>query len=730
MAQFLIESAADNGGKLSHTSGEAEDVAKNGFKSRLDLISNSQTDIKMKDDEHFEKFVRPRSFSDTSATNVNYGYLKSLRDKIRGRKGQEPSHKTSVKVFVRRETEQLKAGTVDKTERHNDGFSAYNSSNMEAGQDLLARSRSTGLLSEDDSMPPPKPKLPENYKLYSAKSLDYSSVHDSLGRKRPVLQKQVLGISGHGTDSTKTSSNTEKPAGKRQSRLSESDTLGRRVNVIYRHCDTQQQNELLQKELNQLRSSEHVKKQGEAVRQLLIEENKPNPKGSRVRFSADFTSQRTNTGTKKNSDLNSYGARKMIKQSRSLDLPDSGSQIVAEVINLPANDPHLAVRTDHPPSGSSVYRNINVDSDKKSVRELAQRLKDDLDQELLEPRRGLILQRGQGQSRSKSESVVNRTSMQRSKSSVGEYGRLSEEQRNIQMSRSTTNLRRKCDTITRHNNLEMEKKREKVRLNFERKKTHDQWECDTDGNDVHDVKQSKLKNRFDTIRKYNNQEVEQMRERVRENYIKNWRKLIDQQSDEETEDLRLNQGNKTSLITDESELQKSNNKSVIENTTIGRKNDNLAKTSQTREYPVRPDKLVSDNRSDEEKYAALSRHKILHSKSSSLDSHLQPSESHSSEIRSEATNKKFGIMGIAGVRPDNSKKLLADVPKSFSNPLTSSIDRNEAHSDSETVIKGSKTHKFENQPKLVVRQCRIGTSVAFGLVGVANSEVRIVFEIF
>ena len=158
---------------------------------------------------------------------------------------------------------------------------------------------------------------------------------------------------------------------------------------------------------------------------------------------------------------------------------------------------------------------------------------------------------------------------------------------------------------------------------------------------------------------------------------------------------------------------------------------------------------VGDNRSDEEKYAALSRCKILHSKSSSLDSHLEPNVKH--------TQRQKVVRPIVKLTSSSS---LTDYRSS---PLDTTLllDTSSSSCDSFDVYlnenKGVKREKFntdipplpkktltpkdvgiqsqhgkdglqseENPPqqKVVLRQCRIGSDVAFSLVGLNRAQPK------
>ena len=153
---------------------------------------------------------------------------------------------------------------------------------------------------------------------------------------------------------------------------------------------------------------------------------------------------------------------------------------------------------------------------------------------------------------------------------------------------------------------------------------------------------------------------------------------------------------------------------------------------------------VGDNRSDEEKYAALSRSKILHSKSSSLDSHLKSNTNH-------RLHQKV-------VRPSVKLASSASLTDYRSSPIDTTLllDSSSSSCDSFDVYltenKGIKHEKFNTdippipkktlkpksvgiqswdqdgektmQQKVVLRQCRIGSDVAFSLVGLNQSQAN------
>ena len=158
---------------------------------------------------------------------------------------------------------------------------------------------------------------------------------------------------------------------------------------------------------------------------------------------------------------------------------------------------------------------------------------------------------------------------------------------------------------------------------------------------------------------------------------------------------------------------------------------------------------VGDNRSDEEKYAALSRSKILHSKSSSLDSHLEPNVKHHQrqkvvrpvvKLASSASLTDYRSSPIdttllldssssscdsfdlylnenKGVKRETFNTDIPPLPKKTLTPKNIGIQ-------SEHGKDGLQAGEKPPQQKVVLRQCRIGSDVAFSLVGLNRTQAN------
>ena len=158
---------------------------------------------------------------------------------------------------------------------------------------------------------------------------------------------------------------------------------------------------------------------------------------------------------------------------------------------------------------------------------------------------------------------------------------------------------------------------------------------------------------------------------------------------------------------------------------------------------------VGDNRSDEEKYAALSRSKILHSKSSSLDSHLEPNVKH--KQRQKVVRPIVKLTSSSSLTDYRSSPLDTTLLLDTSSSSCDSFDvylnenkgvkREKFNTDIPPLPKKTLTPKDigiqsqhgkdglqsgENPPqqKVVLRQCRIGSDVAFSLVGLNRAQPK------
>lgn len=157
---------------------------------------------------------------------------------------------------------------------------------------------------------------------------------------------------------------------------------------------------------------------------------------------------------------------------------------------------------------------------------------------------------------------------------------------------------------------------------------------------------------------------------------------------------------------------------------------------------------MGDNRSDEEKFAALSRSKIVHTKSSSLDSHLESnsriqqhkkvvhpviklaSSTSLTDYRSSPVDTTLVLDSSSssdsldvylsenkGVKHETFNTDIPPLPKKTLKQNTVGIQSQ----DGKIPQGGEKS----TQQKVVLRQCRIGSDVAFSLIGLKKTDPKV-----
>lgn len=469
---------------------------------------------------------RPRSFSDASlSSSTRQGILKRLHGKLM------PDYKTTMKVFVKRETKVLPSRNDVNDKLDNPlgldaefGFHAehYRDSGAYSSVDNLLDSKAVTV----DRDAPPKPLLPQNYRKHLNEQLKL--FHQHHGKTINFDDDEILDapqnlkaayfdkLERRDNDYNVQQSGKKGGTQLRRGRSSVSDLPVRSTGPVYKHFDAQFQSQLLKKELEKLRKMKHVRKNSETMKQKFGSVQRPKSTGDlHVRF-ADEVEEIGKIETPKDTKAPSQPP---------LVHPKSTDNYSSSTLKQKYFDKSKSIDSAgaFPPSGASVKNNSeNVPKDTNAVGTVGH-----------EPRSAT---KGFGQYRSRSA-----TALQRRREGDQRGGKdwdTVESSQGSQLSKSVSNLRRK----------------------------------------------------HDTIRKYNYGLVEQKREHVRERFMKEKKNRVESLS---PDDASINL---------EREMQVAQERLMM---LQGNQKDG---------------KTVSDNRSDEEKYAALSRSRIVHSKSSSLDS--------------------------------------------------------------------------------------------------------------
>ena len=659
-----------------------------------------------------DKYIRPRSFSDASLSSPTRRQPEISRRNL--------DKKKAVKVIICRESK-----VVKEPDRGRTGNQDRNTESDKA-RPLLSRSKSahgrtnfSSLSEEDDDRPPPKPKLPESYRPYyflqqveklkpvTTQSAIQQGFHEDESHyfrsAVPYTEKQFdetetsikkLHTSEvpkdrkqrtvYESDTKDATTSVDKEAGPKKNEVHSSksgDTSGKGKKIFrsdsriasYRSFDAQLRADALKKELDTLRSSEHVRQRLSSSEQNdvlqpkidLTNLRKPAIDRHSLKLGANDNAHNV-TGLKSStyheSSKEKHGAQAPTKEDKT----DTKGSFRRAFLPSRAHKETTSGKTSDTPNQR--WENLVKKIDEKRKQD-----KEQLTSSTLQRR----------DSRSKSESSLIRKTLDSSavpKSSRTDLvsNKTKEKQSNprvLKLSKSVSHLITKQD-----DNLPAIK----PALHIKRKK--------------------------DTIRKFNYDLIAQAREKVKLNYRR--------------------------------KPERNDSDSPLYMDTPERK-DNDAVDSILHTH-VRE---VGDNRSDEEKYAALSRSKILHSKSSSLDSHL------------DATKKddKNKSSGHPIAKPTSSSSLTdyrtRPIERSTDN-ISSSTDSLEVylsenkgvkHETFNTDIptlpkkelisgKAKIASKDENltgkaetstQQKIVLRQCRIGSDVAFGLVGLHKTKPEV-----
>lgn len=676
--------AVENGTQLSHSNkliefGEVRlgNVLGDQVQEKESRYSFSPSDKMITMERDFEgDFQRPRSFSDASISNVRHGFSRKQQN--------NPTREsiTGMKVFVRRESQ-----LITRTDEHNKHTASEREFLTKPAERVLSLDNLINN-SEVNKSAPPKPKLPANYRCYLNQQLKlyhetndkrrYScaNLQESQSKTNDLLTKQVESLhktkdtnqSGQSTSNDVISENRRKPpiGGLRRGRSSVSELPLRPTSILYRHFDAKLQSEVLRKELDTLRTSKHVRKNSETMRQWLESGSRLKSTGDlHVRFADEVTN---NESSDLNGDVHKVGTRTLPRQSKSLDL-------VLEKSRTKSGQKYGEVRREnettntrnYPPSGSAIctqsHSDISGRVDGSQTAHEAQ----------THESRGLAYTRSQGQTRSKSATALGRNRDVLRKDN--DFNPLVVDHKN-QLSKSATNLRRKQNTITKFNYPAVEQKRDSVRTRYQYGDKINRAESFSPG--VEDV------NRPESV-----------------------------SDSPQTLDM----------------------KSV---------------------------KAISDNRSDEEKYAALSRSKIVHAKSSSWDIHSPQSRKEPINSKHDNDQHKRGLVRKPGAQVLSERlklKFKSDRKAQVSSnsgantvdldSKTRVHDNDLPYSDSEYIVsKGAKhsnklpdlrpispqqgKNKVSNvtesgcsqHGKIVLRQCRIGSAVVFGLVAVQDDTTE------
>ena len=373
---------------------------------------------------------RPRSFSDVSASSSGPGLLQRLQ-------GRLDRHKTAMKVFVRRESKVISgAGIADKHCGGGDAGDLAVAAGFDAGggggvhsqygqlsqlplMDRPEKSASVDdILNTDADRPPPKPKLPDNYRQYldkqlrhfhhvHGKSLD-SAVPDSLVEKKEFSD----------LDNVKYRTKLGKPGLIPENRKSVHELPMRRSSVIYKHYDAKFQSELLRIELEKLRAFKHVRKNSATMKQKFesILQRPKSTSDAHVRFSEDM--EDSEPVSKAAGSLSDRPT--LVKQSASLE-----------------TSPEYVKQGDGYSSGP-------------------------------EGRRRAFGRGGQEPTRSKSATALSRNKADLGHDGSEDQGQGLRGQKGSQLSKSASNLRRQPETIRRYNASSLQHVRDNVRQKYER----------------------------------------------------------------------------------------------------------------------------------------------------------------------------------------------------------------------------------------------------------------------
>ena len=658
-----------------------------------------------------DKYIRPRSFSDAS--------LSSPKRRQPGINQRNLDKKKAVKVIICRESKVVKEPDRGRT-RNQD-----RNTESDKVRPLLSRSKSahgrtnfSSLSEEDDDRPPPKPKLPESYRPYyflqQVEKLkpvtSQSAIQQGLHEDESHYFRSAVPYTEKQFDETETSikkiHTSEVPEDRKQRHVNESDTKGTTLSVdkesgpkknevrssksgdtsgkgkkvfrsdsriaSYRSFDAQLRADALKKELDTLRSSEHVRQRLSSSEQNDVSQpkidltnlRKPAIDRHSLKLGANDNAHNV-TGLKSStyheSSREKHGAQAPSKEDKT----DTKGSFRRAFLPSRAHKETTSGKTSDTPNQR--WENLVKMIDEKRKQD-----KEQLTSSTLQRR----------DSRSKSESSLIRKTLDSSavpKSSRTDL--VSNPTKDKQSNPRVSKLSKSVSHL-------ITKKDDKIpaikpALHIKRKK--------------------------DTIRKFNYDLIAQAREKVKLNYQ---RKPERNESD-------------SPLYIDTPERDSDAVDSILD--------------TRVRE--------VGDNRSDEEKYAALSRSKILHSKSSSLDSHLdatkkvdknkssahpiakptssssltdyrtRPIERSTDNISSSTDSLEVYLSENKGVKHETFNTDIPTLPKKELKAGKAKI----ASKDENLTGKA----ETSTQQKIVLRQCRIGSDVAFGLVGLHKTKPEV-----
>ena len=732
-----------------------------GSQSSLSQNDNSNSNLghvdtkKDKTDNEIDSFMRPRSFSDASFCS-----FKQKQSEV-NKKNLE--RKQSVKVIICRESKIVKdpeRGRKLNQDRKHESASEKPRQSVSRSKSAYGRTNFSSLSEDEDDVPPPKPKLPESYRAYyflqqfeklgpsKSQSVieqgfeedeihyfrsDLSSTEkhfeeprtgtgksdDLHASEKPPIDKlqrtenKPRSERLYTTDISKPSENANQniegrkldthPGYQKNSISSKTNVIAARGKkvlrsdsqiALYRSYDAKLRAVALKKELDTLRSSEHVRQRLSSSEQCdtiqpkkeIFNVRKSDSDVQGVKHGARNIAQ-TAIGLKPNayheSAKDQIGAKTPFKEAKTCELETGVNHGACirdknEPLDMNfSNESHNtlgAFKKAFPPSGAHIETNVNRNVDISNQRW------EDLVKKIDEKRR-------QGKEALSSSTLLRRNSRSKSESSL---------------------IRR---------NLDSNAVPKSVRTDQDSNQTKDTWvatkssklaksvshQSRREGN-LQVAKPALVKRKQDTIRKFNYDSFAQVREKIRLNYQK--------------------------------KPERSDSYSPLYNVTT------------TVDTAV-SDNSLSDNRSDEEKYAALSRSKILHSKSSSLDSHLEiakkirqgrsaahpipkPTSSSSlTDYRSSPVERSVDNRSVDNISSSSDslevylsenkgvkhETFNTDIPPLPTKKIKDKIDSKEG-----TVAQSTES---STQQKIVLRQCRIGSAVAFGLVGLNKTETEV-----
>ena len=738
--------------------GETNVHTKTDFRGAAKDIGGNERDdyIKAVRDSDIELApMRPRSFSDVSLSKFHH----RKSDKTES----DHERKQSMKVIICRESKVI----TDSGRGRKQSQDKIQYSGSEKPVHLLSRSKSAhgrtnfaGLSEDDDETPPPKPALPKSYRAnYFLKQLqnlepgtshsgvkhgldkpeDYCSRSDvptilaewktaRLKRDNPQIVADIGKPNNNDLQRTdckaederdllfkETKSDTkgkvERLSGTREDSLASERnskvklTRGRTVFrseskiALFRSHDAKLRAIALKRELDTLRSSEHVRQRlsstehydvADLKKELDIIRNTDSGKPAGVN-AGERNKAHSVSGLKPDHELPGikHGAKTPAGESKHYDSIKSSNQgpysryrnELSSFNNTDRSQNKLAASEwAYPPSGALTEANISRGAVRTNQRSEIVKTKSDNSKQLP----NLSLQRRNV--RSKSESSLGRKGLDQryvpktndSNHSIDE-GDIS---RGISLAKSLSHL------TGQKNNLQEEKSA------------------------------TQIKRKQDTIRKFNYDSIAQVLEKVKSNY----QRKPDRNDSESPEYVDIPVPKTV----------------VLDKQLLAEVSDDGAS--------------LGDNRSDEEKYAALSRSKILHNKSSSLDSQLEPSRkarqhkkvvhpvikitssSSLTDYRSSPIDTSFLLNNTSsstdsldvylsenkGVKHEKFNTDIPPLPKKTINSKAGELKPEEG-----TIAQGGEN---TTQQKIVLRQCRIGSDVAFSLIGLKKAEPEVSWQ--